>query len=91
MGRSKQEPVFLTFAGERFITQENFGSLERNEPSVLAAEERVKGFIPMDAGFNEAQSKDEAERCLQCDLRLQLAPQRFWNDYPIHTAKEGQA
>jgi NADPH-dependent glutamate synthase beta subunit-like oxidoreductase len=25
----------------------------------------------------------EAERCLQCDLRLHLAPQKFWNDYAI--------
>jgi NADPH-dependent glutamate synthase beta subunit-like oxidoreductase/Pyruvate/2-oxoacid:ferredoxin oxidoreductase delta subunit len=25
----------------------------------------------------------EAERCLQCDLRLQLAQQKFWSDYAI--------
>ena len=25
--------------------------------------------------------KCETGRCLQCDLRLQLAPQKFWNDY----------
>jgi len=24
---------------------------------------------------------DEAERCLQCDLRLRIAPVRFWGDY----------
>jgi hypothetical protein len=23
----------------------------------------------------------ESERCLQCDLRLRLAPQKFWSDY----------
>jgi len=79
------------FADPCIGRQENFGSLERNEPSILAAEERVKGFIPMDAGFTEDQAKAEADRCLQCDLRLQLAPQRFWNDYPIHEAKEAQA
>ena len=70
---------------------ENFGSAERLEPSILPADERVKGFIQMDFGFTAEQAVTEAERCLQCDLRLQLAPQRFWNDYPIHEAKGEQA
>jgi NADPH-dependent glutamate synthase beta subunit-like oxidoreductase/Pyruvate/2-oxoacid:ferredoxin oxidoreductase delta subunit/ferredoxin len=25
----------------------------------------------------------ETERCLQCDLRLRIAPQKFWNDYTV--------
>jgi NADPH-dependent glutamate synthase beta subunit-like oxidoreductase/ferredoxin/NAD-dependent dihydropyrimidine dehydrogenase PreA subunit len=33
--------------------------------------------------FDENTAHCETERCLQCDLRLHLAPQRFWNDYVI--------
>jgi NADPH-dependent glutamate synthase beta subunit-like oxidoreductase/succinate dehydrogenase/fumarate reductase-like Fe-S protein len=33
--------------------------------------------------FDEYAAHCEAERCLQCDLRLHLAPQKFWSDYAI--------
>jgi NADPH-dependent glutamate synthase beta subunit-like oxidoreductase len=33
--------------------------------------------------FDENTAHCETERCLQCDLRLHLAPQRFWSDYSI--------
>jgi hypothetical protein len=31
--------------------------------------------------LNAESAKKESERCLQCDLRLRLAPQKFWSDY----------
>jgi NADPH-dependent glutamate synthase beta subunit-like oxidoreductase/Pyruvate/2-oxoacid:ferredoxin oxidoreductase delta subunit len=43
----------------------------------IAALERQKSC------FDEHAARYEAERCLQCDLRLHLAQQKFWNDYAI--------
>ncbi|MDR1902129.1 MAG: FAD-dependent oxidoreductase [Treponema sp.] len=33
--------------------------------------------------YSETETQCETRRCLQCDLRLQLAPQKFWSDYAI--------
>jgi formate dehydrogenase (NADP+) beta subunit len=33
----------------------------------------------------------EAGRCLQCDLRLDITPRRFWGEYAASTAKSGAA
>ena len=54
---------------------------ERKEPTVDPVESRVCNFEPMDHGFDCAGASCEAERCLQCDLRAKLAPQKFWSDY----------
>lgn len=53
----------------------------RVEPAVTEAAERVTSFDPMDHGFSCEAAGCEADRCLQCDLRLQIAPQKFWSDY----------
>jgi NADPH-dependent glutamate synthase beta subunit-like oxidoreductase/ferredoxin/Pyruvate/2-oxoacid:ferredoxin oxidoreductase delta subunit len=34
--------------------------------------------------FDEVMAHCETQRCLQCDLRLQLTPQKFWSDYAIN-------
>lgn len=60
---------------------DGFGDLERAEPRVEDAAKRVCGFDVMDNGYDEAATLCEAGRCLQCDLRLQIAPQKFWSDY----------
>ncbi|MDL2294930.1 FAD-dependent oxidoreductase [Ruminococcaceae bacterium OttesenSCG-928-D13] len=60
---------------------DGFGALDRAEANVVPAEKRVCGFELMDLGYDEGQSLCEAGRCLQCDLRLQIAPQKFWSDY----------
>jgi NADPH-dependent 2,4-dienoyl-CoA reductase/sulfur reductase-like enzyme len=41
----------------------------------IAVLERQKSY------FDENTAHCETERCLQCDLRLHLAPQKFWSDY----------
>ena len=69
---------------------EGFGGLPRTDPRVVDPEKRVKEYLscgPMDTGFDEALARCEARRCLQCDLRCDLKPQKFWNDY---VGKEGE-
>lgn len=61
--------------------QKGFAARARAAARLLPAEERVGGFAPMDLGYDEAATLCEAGRCLQCDLRLQIAPQKFWSDY----------
>jgi NADPH-dependent glutamate synthase beta subunit-like oxidoreductase len=36
---------------------------------------------PRQPCVNEHATRSETERCLQCDLRLRLTPQKFWSDY----------
>ena len=60
---------------------EDFAQIVRAELSERPAEERKKDFLASTVGFSCDESHCEASRCLQCDLRLQIAPQKFWNDY----------
>lgn len=63
---------------------EDFGNKKRMEPRVVPVPERIENYKecgPMDQGFDEEMSRYEASRCLQCDLRCELSPQKFWNDY----------
>ena len=58
-----------------------FGYLERKEPAVHPAEERQNNFNPFDQGLSECDACEEAGRCLQCDLRLQIDKPHLWGDY----------
>ena len=58
-----------------------FGSLERSPCNVLPPDERIRSFDTMNLGLSEQLAACESGRCLQCDLRLDIAPQRFWTDY----------
>lgn len=63
---------------------EGFGDLKRVNPRVVPPLKRITEFKTcgvIDQGFDEAMALCEAERCLQCDLRCELTPQKFWNDY----------
>lgn len=77
--------------GEPFIGKiQGFGDLPREAPRVVPVPERVTNYQtcgPMDQGFDTERAWREALRCLQCDLRCDLAPQKFWNDY---VGKEGE-
>lgn len=70
----QQVPVYLR-------KEEGFVDRKRNEPEVMDASQRIKNFKIMDFGFCEETMKCEADRCLQCDLRVKIAPQKFWSDY----------
>ncbi len=61
--------------------QKGFNQTHREETRTLLPEFRSTCFDVMDLGLDEKRAVCEAGRCLQCDLRLQLEPQRFWNDY----------
>ena len=78
--------------GDPFIGRiDGFGELPREEPRVVPVPERVENYTscgPMDQGFDRDRAWKEAMRCLQCDLRCDLKPQKFWNDYT--TGKEGE-
>ncbi len=60
----------------------------RTAPTVTAADTRKKCFDAMDLGFDCSKAGCEAGRCLQCDLRTQISPQKFWSDY---VSEEGGA
>lgn len=60
---------------------ENFAEQRRIEPQTTLAQERVKGFTPIEQPFTCEEAMCEAGRCLQCDLRLQLKKPKLWNEY----------
>lgn len=67
---------------EPYIGQvEGFGYLERAVPQVDGAETRSDNFRLFDHGICNAEICGEASRCLQCDLRLEIAAPRLWNDF----------
>ena len=65
---------------------ENLTKTHRNEPTVTEVDARKCNFEPMDLGFDCSKAGCEASRCLQCDLRVQISPQKFWSDF---LAEEG--
>jgi hypothetical protein len=58
-----------------------FAGMSRHDAPCMAAEERLKSFCKVAGEMDEVTATDEASRCLQCDLRLQITPVRFWGDY----------
>lgn len=60
---------------------EGFADIARNDPPLTAATARSSGFEPVEQPFSCEQARCEAERCLQCDLRLNLSKPKLWNEY----------
>lgn len=58
-----------------------FADVTRKETVVDEAMTRCHSFDLMDHGLTAESASCEAGRCLQCDLRVKIAPQKFWNDY----------
>lgn len=61
--------------------REGFAKLTRVGDKYLPAEERIKSFCPVARDMDEEAAGHEAERCLQCDLRLKITPIKFWSQY----------
>jgi formate dehydrogenase beta subunit len=61
--------------------REGFAALKRVEDALVGPEERVKSFCPVAQTMDEAGAIGEAERCLQCDLRLKITPIKFWSQF----------
>ena len=60
---------------------EGFAAQSRSKQCCIGAEDRISSFCEIVQAFDEAAAVAEAERCLQCDLRLKITPVRFWGDY----------
>lgn len=60
---------------------DGFAGLSRVEQVLRPAEERRCDMADVYETYSCEQAHCEAERCLQCDLRLALEPQKFWGDY----------
>ena len=60
---------------------ENFASRSRVLPEILSVEKRGDNFNLVNQGISSVQAEEEASRCLQCDLRLQIARPRIWSDF----------
>jgi len=54
--------------------QEGFVQRPRVHMPCLAAAERIGGFPEVELGFAEGQAREEAGRCLRCELRLRISP-----------------
>ncbi len=60
---------------------DGFGYLERKQPEIDSVEKRQDNFEMFDHGICDGNICGEASRCLQCDLRLQIAAPRLWSAY----------
>lgn len=60
---------------------EGFGYLERKKSQIDNPDRRSDNFQLYDHGICGSDICEEASRCLQCDLRLQLSKPRLWGDF----------
>ena len=62
---------------------------------VLAPPTERKAWIGREEGYAARRrcgdQAVEAERCLQCDLRLDIAPRKFWGEYASARSASGSA
>ncbi len=65
-----------------FGREEDFAARERTTPEMLPVDERGLECL-VDQGLTTGQACGESERCLQCDQRLTIKKEKFWNEYEI--------
>jgi len=70
-----QEPAACLGPGE------GFAELTRRGTPCTPVDRRMDSFCRILGDIDDADGVAEAERCLQCDLRLKITPVRFWGDY----------
>ncbi len=66
---------------KRLGRAEGFAELKRAADKRLSSDERSGDFRPVALSFSADEAEDEAGRCLQCDLRLKMKPEKFWGSY----------
>ncbi|MGD1119525.1 MAG: FAD-dependent oxidoreductase [Dehalococcoidales bacterium] len=66
---------------ENIGKEDGFAARQRCGEAFVPVEERIKSFCPVAPGIDEKTAVCEAERCLQCDLRLKITPIKFWSQY----------
>jgi hypothetical protein len=60
---------------------ECYASLPRVPEEIISVVKRKDNFDLVNHGICESRIGEEANRCLQCDLRLQITKPRIWSDY----------
>lgn len=95
-GRKSAETIDIYLGGDGDITEplidsevpnaligrrEGFAQLERVHTQLINTQNRMKNFEPIEKPLSCEQASCEAERCLQCDLRLNLTKPKLWNEY----------
>ena len=55
----------------------DFAALKREEIPCLALEKRLSDFAEVEKGYHDEGGLKEANRCLQCDLRLKISAVKF--------------
>jgi formate dehydrogenase (NADP+) beta subunit len=60
---------------------QKFHELPREEPGILPLAKRLAGFEEVESCLDKGCAGREAERCLQCDLRVDIRQNKFWSDF----------
>lgn len=60
---------------------ENFAKIDRVKPMLVDSEIRKESFVPVEETLSCNMAKCEANRCLQCDLRLDISGPKTWQDF----------
>jgi NADPH-dependent glutamate synthase beta subunit-like oxidoreductase len=58
-----------------------FASMGRGDEACCLPEERLRTFCKVVEDMDAQTADYESKRCLQCDLRLTIAPVKFWGSY----------
>jgi NADPH-dependent glutamate synthase beta subunit-like oxidoreductase/ferredoxin len=70
---------------------EGFAGLSRVEVPKRPVEERKNSFEAVELGYNEEGARREADRCLRCDLRLDILPVTLPPDKWLELSEENVA
>ena len=76
------EKLIPVSAPERWLGPERtFASLQRCPEVCSLPEERLQSFCKVVEDMDAETAECESRRCLRCDLRLSIAPVKFWGNY----------
>jgi NADH-quinone oxidoreductase subunit F len=69
-GQPVERPKFMTEFREipQLYNVEDYAEAKRPVMRELPAEERIRNFEEVEAGFDEQKAREECKRCLRCDL-----------------------
>jgi len=70
---------------------EGFAFIERVDTPKIKPDIRIKNFEMIESCYSKEQAKKEAERCLRCDLRLEILPVTFPPDKWLDLTEENVA
>jgi NADPH-dependent glutamate synthase beta subunit-like oxidoreductase len=86
-GNIDQSLVELPPLNHRLGREEGFADLKRIQIQKIPVSER-SGFREVDLGFRDGDAREEAKRCLQCDLRLALGKIRLPPEHVMAFTRE---